>query len=324
MKNRKVSVVVPIYNIEKYVGRCVESILKQTYSDIEVILVLDGSTDGSANICKKFSDDRIVILEKENGGLSDARNYGLRYAKGEYIMFIDGDDFVDEKLVETLLLNIERTGADISVCSYVNYYDNGETRECYKHENKNNIEIYNRKQAILKIIDRNIAFRQCAWNKMYKRELFRDVLYPVGKLYEDLGTTYKLVLRANKIVYSHQNLYYYVQRANSITKTHIFSDREYDRIEQADIFCNEVTKRYPEYKYQFMRFQIMQYLAVINIMISDGGYDRKLVHITKKMIKDNYSKIKKYAGAKEKYQMILFSMNYPLYKAVYKNRKGGH
>ena len=211
-----VSVVVPIYRVEKYLRKCVDSLLQQTYRDIEIILVDDGSPDACPEICDelKETDDRIVVIHKKNGGLSDARNAGIQIAKGTYITFIDSDDYVGIHYIETLVKAIEDGKAFVSICDYSNVYDDmGTERE------ESICNIFSNKECIEKIyhpICHGMEF--VAWGKLYKTSLFKnnEILYPVGKIHEDTFTTYKLLYYAERIVYVDYVGYFYRQRENSI------------------------------------------------------------------------------------------------------------
>jgi glycosyltransferase involved in cell wall biosynthesis len=210
-----VSVVVPVYNVEKYLDRCVQSILKQTYSDIEIILVDDGSTDNSGTMCEdwKKRDKRIIAIHKENGGLSDARNHGLKYATGDYICFIDSDDFVDYRFVEVLYSLIAETGTQIAAVGLKEYSEGDPIQEdAYFAEST---KLVTRNEAIRYLL-KNSEFQDYAWNKIYRRDLFGSIKYPVGRKMEDLGTTYKLFRSVDKIAYNPCRLYYYFQRDDSI------------------------------------------------------------------------------------------------------------
>lgn len=217
MEEELISVVVPIYRVEKYLRTCVESILCQTYKNIEVILVDDGSTDNCPRICDSFAeaDRRIKVIHKRNGGLSDARNIGITQSKGKYISVIDADDFVENTYLQTLLNLLKKTGSDIAVCNYQMFSDNGlQINYLCKSEK---IEVFDDKQQIM----RNFFNNKCgitvvAWNKLYKRYLFNEIEYPKGKNYEDEATTYRLFYKAKKVVYTNTPLYYYLQRQDSI------------------------------------------------------------------------------------------------------------
>ena len=213
----KISVVVPAYNVEKYIEKCVDSIIGQTFADIEIILVDDGSRDKTGKICDGLAlkDERVTVIHKQNGGLSDARNTGINAANGEFICFIDGDDYIHPQYCEMLLNLITTNNADISVCGF-------------KKVEGYNIEFENKELHETNIFDKSAAmqelitgekFMNYAWNKLYRKSLFYNVSYPVGRNWEDLGTTYKLFEEAKKVVYNCSELYFYVQRTNSITST---------------------------------------------------------------------------------------------------------
>lgn len=213
--NGLISVIVPIYNVEKYLSKCIESIINQTYKKLEIILVNDGSTDNSLEICEKYrnKDDRIKIINKSNGGLSDARNKGIEIALGDYISFVDSDDYLDYKMIEILYNDIQTYSADISIVNYMKIFEDGTKED--ESLDRNDFLVMDSKSAIKNLLD-NSSFGNYAWNKLYKRELFEDVKYPFGRKMEDLGTTYKLFFKSNIIVYNPIQLYYYLQRDDSI------------------------------------------------------------------------------------------------------------
>ena len=214
-KEEKISVIVPIYNVEKYLRKCLNSIISQTYKNIEIILVDDGSTDSSGKIIDEFkiNDNRILVIHKQNGGLSDARNEGIKKASGKYIAFIDSDDFINEMMLEMLIKNIEKYNADISICSYENIFDN----DVCKKTNNNNLTCYNAQEALEDLLNNDKKITNHAWNKLYKKELFDEITYPKGRNFEDIATTYKLLEISKIIVYSDFVGYYYRQHQRSIT-----------------------------------------------------------------------------------------------------------
>lgn len=206
----KVSVIVPIYNVEKYLRRCIDSLINQTLKEIEIILVNDGSTDKSQDIIDSYSKkypERIISLIKKNGGLSDARNYGLPYAKGKYIGFVDSDDYVDEKMFQLLFESAEENSADIVTCDYYKVY--GDKKILVKSRNFENKN------------DMLIAPLAAAWNKIYRREMLEKsgIIFPKGLIYEDTEFYAKLAMYCNKISYVEKPLVYYVQRVGSIANS---------------------------------------------------------------------------------------------------------
>ncbi len=214
--NDLISVVVPIYNVEKYLNRCIDSILSQEYENIEIILVNDGSTDNSGKICDDYikKDSRIKVIHKENGGLSDARNFGMEKAMGEYIAFIDSDDYIRKDYISTLYNMCITNKAEIAQCSFERITDSQTTNEIKVEktiENMTGIE------AIKNIFKEKYVEYTVAWNKLYKKSLFENIKYPKGKLHEDEATTYKLFYEAKKVSVTNEKLYYYYIRQNSIT-----------------------------------------------------------------------------------------------------------
>ncbi|ODN30529.1 glycosyltransferase [Fervidobacterium thailandense] len=215
-----VSIVVPVYNVEDYLSRCVESLLRQTYSSIEIILVDDGSTDSSGSICDTFAkiDKRVKVIHKPNGGLSDARNSGLQVARGGFVTFVDGDDVVSEKYVETLLENAQRFEADISICNFRRFHDESELL-VRNRTVEPVMKVLNNVDALLELYGPLYVQFTVSWGKLYRRALWEDVRFPVGKLHEDEFTTYKLLWKARKVVYTGEELYFYRQRSGSIMRS---------------------------------------------------------------------------------------------------------
>lgn len=208
-----ISIIVPVYNVEKYLEKCVKSIIKQTYKNIEIILVDDGSKDNSGKICDELEkiDNRIKVIHKENGGLSDARNAGLKIATGKYIGFVDSDDYIKEDMFETLYKLNKENNSDISIVSYYEIYNE---RVISVRESKE-LEILNKIEAIKELlIDTKI--QSYAWNKLFKKELFNNIEFPTNKNFEDIATTLLLFEKANKIVLLEDPKYYYVRRDDSI------------------------------------------------------------------------------------------------------------
>ena len=215
--NPLISVIVPVYKVEAYLEKCVYSILNQTYKELEIILVDDGSPDECGKICDNLIlvDRRIKALHKENGGLSDARNVGMLHANGAYYMFIDSDDFIHPRMISILMDCLSENNGDIAVCNFESIQDD------YRMEEFE--EIKTTPIIIEEEADRRYYFLEdtytqftVAWNKLYKRELFEDITFPKGKVHEDEFTTYKLLHKAKKVIYMDAKLYFYVQRSNSI------------------------------------------------------------------------------------------------------------
>ena len=217
-----ITVIIPVYNIEAYIEKCIRSVIGQTYKNLEIILVDDGSSDNSGLICDKYAkkDTRIKVIHKKNGGLSDARNAAIDIAAGEYLTFIDGDDYVANSYVE-MLYELINEGYDISICGYKDIYETDS--DIYEDTNegikvKPNKILKMSSCEALKMMLYQKFFDTSAWGKLYKNQLFGGgIRYPVGKLFEDLGTTYKLFLASKKIIYCDTKMYFYLQRGGSIS-----------------------------------------------------------------------------------------------------------
>lgn len=240
----KISVIVPVYNVEAYLDRCIKSIIKQTYNNLEIILIDDGSSDKSSCICDQWAacDDRIIVIHKTNCGLSAARNSGIEVASGTYISFIDSDDCVDPFFIETLYNTLITGNAEISVVYYKMFKD--ERAPLLNHNKRYKAEILSRKDAVMRLFS-DVKFGNYACNKLYKRELFDDIRYPYGKKMEDLGVTYKLLFLCNSVALVKAPLYFYYQRADSILHTpckSFYNDR-YELSKERFLFLEKI---YPD------------------------------------------------------------------------------
>lgn len=220
-----ISVIVPVYKVEPYLARCVRSLQRQTYTDLEIILVDDGSPDRSGSMCDEFAaaDNRIRVIHKPNGGLSDARNAGIEAASGEYLAFLDSDDWADPTWLETLLGLSIAHGAQIAECSYRNILPVG-----IREESTCSGVVF--EFTPVQAMECNLEWRHCkpvAWNKLYRRDIVGSIRYPVGKLHEDEFTTHLFYLAASKIVYADLSLINY-ERRNTGSITANFSLRNLD------------------------------------------------------------------------------------------------
>ena len=215
MENQLISIIVPIYNVEKYLKKCIESIINQTYKNIEIILVDDGSPDNCGIICDEYSqkDKRIIVIHKENGGLSDARNKGIDIAKGDYLTFIDSDDFVNIDYIEKLYNSIKLNNTKLAQCGISKVNENNEIIEKLNYDEnyiKTSHEILN------ELYGKHLIENVVVWNKMYAKELFKNIRFPVGKIHEDEFTTYKLIYYSKNVAIVSDSLYNYRQNNASI------------------------------------------------------------------------------------------------------------
>lgn len=213
-----ISVIVPVYNVEKYIRKCVSSLLSQTYENIEILLIDDGSTDNSGRICDSYNNSKIKVTHKENGGLSSARNLGLKLAKGEYIAFLDSDDYADEKMIETMYSLITENDCDVAQVGLLKFNEN----EILDNSNLLNkdypVKILSGKEAYRELYfnGENGCLNFITWNKLYKKCLFENLEFCDGKNNEDVIMTSMLLPKIDKIVVKNIPLIYYLQRSTSI------------------------------------------------------------------------------------------------------------
>lgn len=252
MPHPLISIIVPCYNVEAYLPRCIDSLLRQTYTNLEIILVDDGSPDRCGEICDEYArkDSRIQVIHKKNGGLSDARNAGIDQATGDYITFVDSDDWIHRQCVEILLHNLQQTNADISACSFVRTPQ----RMLMDAEiNESSYTIYSAEKATELTLYQN-KLDNSAWGKLYKKDLFDGLRFTVGRLYEDLDFFYKIYDRVVRLVHTDAVLYYYYYRADSIIG--VFNRKRLDVLDITD--------------------EIVDYMAVHHPGIVPAAQDRKL------------------------------------------------
>ena len=220
MQNKVVSIIVPVYNVEKYLDRCVESIVNQTYKNLEIILVDDGSPDNCPAMCDEWAkkDNRIKVIHKENGGLSDARNFGIEVFTGDYILFVDSDDYIDLTMVEKMVCRIENDNTDMCVCTFATFKDGEEPNRNYNKQN----EIITAEEALFRLTQKeyNVYF-VIACCKLIKREVISDLRFVKGKIHEDEFMCHHLIGNCKTISCIYEPLYFYYTRQGSITKSKI-------------------------------------------------------------------------------------------------------
>lgn len=216
MESVKISVIVPVYNVEPYLEKCIDSLVHQTFREYEILLINDGSTDNSREICLKNERqyECITLFDKDNGGLSDARNYGVSKAKGEFVVFVDSDDYVEEDMLEKFWSSHEQTGADIVIGRHL---EEKESEEKILEKQRTRIQVSElTAEKALEVMCYEKEFGTSAWGKMYPTSYCREISFPKGRLYEDLATVYQLIACGKKIAYLDKVFYHYIQRQGSI------------------------------------------------------------------------------------------------------------
>lgn len=308
--------IVPIYNVEKYVFKCLESIQRQTYKDFEVFCINDGSTDNSRNIILEFvnKDSRFKLFDKENGGLSDARNFGLKQIKTEYVSFIDGDDFIEENFAEKAMKEVKDNDLDILVFGYNQYYLEKDIKESNSLRIKKGV--YN-----LKSNKEILAYTpNAAWNKIYKVCLFKDnnIEYPFGYRHQDLGTTAKLFLKANRIGYINDCLYnYLIDRPNNITTQ--IDNKLYHIIDMSNEIINYYKENnvFDEYKEELKYLVTRNFISSLRkaVTLTDKKFVYKFIDNIFECLK-NFNGVKDTYTIKEVYNDFIYT-NKSLLKAYY-------
>lgn len=309
----KVSVIVPVYNVEKYIEKCLDSLLNQTLKDIEIIVVNDGSKDNSKEIIKEYeknNPEKIVYLEKQNGGLSDARNFGLPYAKGEYIAFVDSDDYVELDMYEKMYELAKKENSDMVECDFY-----------WEYPNKQKIDIgqiyYNQKEMLQKA-------RVVAWNKLIKRSILEEskVQFPKGYRYEDVEFTYKLIPYLKKVSFVKEPFIHYIQRENSISNVQNERTKEiFEVLEHVIEYYKEkgIYKEYEqELEYTYARILLCSSLLRI-VKIKDKEIRNRLIKETWNNLNSKFPNWKKNKilneekTSKNRYMKSMNSFTYKIY-----------
>lgn len=279
-----VSVIVPVYNVQKYLTMCLESISKQTYHNLQIILIDDGSSDASSQICDDWAnkDNRIEVIHKINGGLSDARNVGLTCVKGQFICFVDSDDVLDSHYIEWLYDSIKTNKAKVAACDVCCFYDGDSISEC---KQKPEYTVFSAEEALQQILQGE-GVRAIACNKLYSADILEGESFIYGKYHEDEFFTYRIVDRAEKIIYIDAQLYYYRQRLGSITSS--FSIKRLDALEAILDRMKLLQDKYPVlYKPDKVNFCILcvsYYRATLRNKNSDTQAIRRKIKKLRKQI----------------------------------------
>lgn len=259
----KVSIIVPVYNVSHYLKDCITSILNQTFKDYELILVDDGSTDDCSKICDEYAlkDKRIKVYHKKNGGLSDARNFGINHSSCDYIGFIDSDDTIEPDMFDTLYKNISENEADVSICGLFDCYTDRKVPQCCEKS----FGILSGEEALKEALEGK-KFSVNAINKLYKKELFKDIMFPKGKLSEDAFTIPQILANAKRVVYTTEPKYNYMHRVGTITTSN-FKINDLNVIEGYEEILKFINQNFPELKNLAEARLIWSYIYVLDKMI---------------------------------------------------------
>jgi len=310
-----ISIIVTVYNVEKYLKTCLDSILCQTYKKLEIIIIEDGATDGSAQICDEYGkkDARIVVIHKANEGLSDARNRGIEIATGELISFIDGDDIISSNMIDLLYDVMVDTKSDIAICDPVHIFRN----EDIIFVNSNMKFTFNPNEAITELWYQK-SFLPSACGKLYAKRLFKTLRFKAGIIFEDIEVMHKIFSEANKIVYTPSRIYGYVHRENSIT-TLDFSKKDVGIID-----ISEELLKFTENKSSKLRAAAKSYYLTSCLRIylnapRSGEYEDAIKLAISKLNKYGKSVLSdKNIRRKTRYGLIIYFYFRPLMKIIYK------
>ena len=289
-----ISVIVPIYNVEKYLNKCVDSIISQTYKNLEIILVDDGSSDNCPKICDKYadSDSRIKVVHKKNGGLSDARNAGLKIATGEYIFFIDSDDWIKPQTLLCMMETAQKYSADIVECNVMYYYDN-KNEEKY---NDDQFAVYDNNASIMSAYIKDYNIKTVVWNKLYKRTIINDTCFEFGKYHEDEFFTYQILAKTNKLVHLDEYFYCYYQREGSIMGSS-FSLKHLDSLEAALRRSEFIKTNYPNLYFYQLNYATLLCINHYQNLLKNKNIDKD--GMAKRTVR-KYRKILKWTSADKK------------------------
>lgn len=286
----KISVIVPVYKVEEYLEECIESLVNQTMKEIEIILVDDGSPDHCGAICDQYAQkySNITVIHQKNGGLSCARNQGLSIAKGEYISFVDSDDYVKENMLETLYNACMKNHTKMAACNFFYVIDDIVQ---YQMET-NDLLKFSSADFLKKIISTENRIGVVVWNKLFHRSLLGEKTFPEGKLYEDLGSTYKMIFAAGEISFVDSGLYFYRKLRKGAITTYLYSEREIDRIKFVDEMAEFIKINLPEIYIEAVNYKLETvYLPVMNNMIVSNVYDAQMYRMIKSEILRNWKYI---------------------------------
>ena len=301
-----ITIVIPIYNVEEYLEKCVNSVINQTYKNIEIILVDDGSPDNCPRMCDEFAknDERIKIIHKKNGGLSDARNAGIDIATGKYITFIDSDDYVSDDYVEYMYRLLKENNTKMSTCE--TQVVNIEQPQNINNIFNENIEVLSKRDLFYKILFAKKS-DVSAYSKLYETELFNDIRYPKGVVYEDTATTYKLIEKCEKIATGNKQNYFYCTRPNSISKMKGFNKNELDYIKNTNEMLEHLRKNYPDLQEAINRFDLYSNFRELRILLFSNPRNKKFEKDIFKKIKEKRREVLKYTDTpkRDKFAIIL-------------------
>ena len=321
-----VSIIIPVYQVEKYLDKCIVSVINQTYNNLEIILVDDGSPDNCPAICDQWQtkDPRIKVIHQENGGLSHARNEGLKIATGEFIGFVDSDDWIEPKMYETLLTALLESDADIAICNYQSEHEDSQV--IIQKTKLPVINTYTAEAALELLLSEKAFIHNFVWNKLFRKHLLENLPFPEGKLYEDIAWTPKIIGEAKKIITIDLPFYHYLRRSDSLSHDlHNLYGRLNDAAEMIENRIEYIHEYYPVFedlvisKYQSWYCQKYIQISLKNsqIDIDIDGSTRRMLHIN--FCKYNWNKNLQQGNFKEGFKCLIFRFcprSLPLFSSI--------
>lgn len=312
-----ITIIVPVYNVEKYLKQCINSIINQSYKNLEIILVDDGSKDNSGKICDEYAkqDNRIKVYHKENGGLSDARNYGMQFANGKYMTFIDSDDIVSKNMIEVLFNNLYKYDAQISECDYFRFFDEDELpieKDLYNKD----VKISDAKKECEDLL--HIKKRCMVCGRLFLTSLWDNIRFPKGKYFEDQSTYYKVLLKTDKIVETSLKLYFYRRNPLSIVST-MNINKAKDFIDATDEMSDAIINKYYDLKIYSNTIKVINRVTVMT-SINKKEYKKNINYYNElnKFIKKNKNYItnNKNISKIKKLKVEIYSINNVIGKII--------
>ncbi len=313
----KISVIIPVYNVEKTVGKCLQSVLNQTFSDIEVIIVNDGTKDNSMEVVNQYAvDKRVKIITKKNAGLPQARRTGFLQAQGECVFFIDSDDWIEENTLELLYIAMQKANADISCCNFVTDYAGSAKIEKRRLKRQG---LLSQSEAVSELHNMSAVF-ECVWNKLYKKSVVSSKDFPTGNFIgEDYCTVMSIILKSNRIVQIENALYHYMQYGWSMTKAgfnkmHLEAYKYYKKTRV------NLLEMYPEKAKEIVCFHLLQEMGILNAMFRSNTYNKEVEVEVLKDVKTNCKTVVCNCNTKliHKGGVFVISVNWRLYRIIYR------
>lgn len=305
-----ISVIINVFNDEKHLGKCIESVVNQTYKDLEIIIVNDGSTDNTLAICESYSDDRIRIISQNNKGLAFSRNVGIDNSNGEYLYFIDSDDFIEPDTLEYLYNLSQKYNADFTTCKVMTIHN----YDFKKENNEEKVEILSNKEMLGKILLRKDRATE-TWNKLMKRELFDNLRFE-DRIINDMAFSHKLVMRTDNIVFGNQVKYYYVKHSQSITARKSSLERLIDIYKvfvDRYFYVEKVYPKFAENEYALLEIIVRLYLKN-NKELEKYLNEKNAVELFNKHFSFRFLKCK--VRINEKIKILLFRINPKLNRLI--------